>query len=154
MAHYWSKQKLSAYLKQRYAEQMSAFREFLGGRCCQCGSVEALVIDHVDPKNKSFNIAKHRGNGNLEAVFEELKKCQLLCGACNLEKTRKDLSAIAAGRSRSKLGPDGFTHGSQTGWMVKRCSCTLCFTAKREWHRARNAARRKPDGRGPYAERF
>lgn len=37
----------------------------------------------------------------------------------------------------------GWRHGTMYGWMKKKCSCDPCTTAKRSWHEARNASRRK-----------
>lgn len=63
--------------------------EILGGKCVKCGSTERLEFDHVDPKIKNEKI---RHGGSLfslkwEDVLEELKRCQLLCRPCHIEKT-------------------------------------------------------------------
>ena len=61
--------------------------EMLGGKCVSCGAIENLQFDHIDPTTKSFSIAKKY---ICKAVFEEIKKCQLLCYNCHLEKTAED----------------------------------------------------------------
>ena len=72
---------------------MNYFREILvermGGKCVECGSTETLEFDHIDPSTKSFNISGgyHKPR---EVLEEELSKCQLLCKACHIEKTKKD----------------------------------------------------------------
>lgn len=151
----WSKEERRKYMNDRYREQMDSFIQFLGGRCAKCGEVQGLNIDHVDPSAKSFDVGKLWGKGKLHLVFGELKKCQLLCDQCNRKKTDADLAGIARRKVVEKNGPDGFVHGTFYAWMQKKCPCEVCYSAKREWHRDRNAKRRKKSGgRGPYAERF
>ena len=36
----------------------------------------------------------------------------------------------------------GWTHGTQYGWMKKKCNCVECEQAKRIWHEERNSKRR------------
>lgn len=148
--HHWTKEKLSAYLKDRYGEQRRVFVAHLGGKCCKCNSMDGLIIDHVDPANKSFGISRLWGLDNIPMVFEELKKCQLLCSRCNLEKTRTDLSKISKDRNSIRI-PDGHTHGSVYGWMKRKCKCEMCLSAKRAWNDERNKKRRTGAG---YARRI
>lgn len=108
---------------------------FLGDKCVQCGSTEDLQFDHIKPEDKSFNIKDNLTPSN-EKVQEELKKCQLLCKACHIEKTAKENS--------------GFSHGTIYGWMKANCSCNECENAKKLWHEKRNKQRRVGNGRGPY----
>jgi len=109
--------------------------EFMGGRCVECGTTEDLHFDHVDPATKSFPIQGTMSPDN-PRHRAELDKCQLLCRPHHEAKTARERT--------------GFTHGTTTGWMKKKCDCDACATAKRAWHDARNAARRVNNGRGPY----
>lgn len=63
------KRRERAILRANHAAWQTALIAKYGERCANCGSVEALAIDHVLP------IA--RGGRS------ELENLQLLCGACN-----------------------------------------------------------------------
>ena len=62
--------------------------EFLGGKCIKCGydrCDRALGFHHRDPSKKDFQI----GSGapkSWSRIVKELKKCDLLCANCHLEK--------------------------------------------------------------------
>tara|TARA_B100001059_G_C17294102_1_gene314193 strand:+ start:42 stop:491 length:450 start_codon:yes stop_codon:yes gene_type:complete len=81
--------KHSEYFKKRYYEKLSESMEKLGGKCVKCGATERLEFDHIDPKNKSFEITRGLLMGDREKFQEELDKCQLLCYDCHLEKTKQ-----------------------------------------------------------------
>lgn len=54
------------------------------GPCAECGSWQALELDHIDPEQK----VEHRVWSWSEARrVEELKKCQVLCESCHAKKT-------------------------------------------------------------------
>ena len=97
------------------------------GPCVRCGSSEGLVeVDHVDPSEK----VSHRiWSGSAKRRESELAKCQVLCGACHLEKSRVDLSRIGTKPTR---------HGTTYAYKDKGCRCDLCVhayrTAKRRWN--------------------
>lgn len=61
----------------------------MGGRCQACGykaCVEALEFHHIDPSQKEIAFGKMRANPvGIAKVFEELKKCILLCANCHRE---------------------------------------------------------------------
>lgn len=63
--------------------------EKMGGKCIECGCMEALEFDHIDPSTKSFNIAAGYTKPK-EILLEEVAKCQLLCNKCHIEKTKKE----------------------------------------------------------------
>tara|TARA_R100000742_G_C4246344_1_gene65233 strand:- start:83 stop:778 length:696 start_codon:yes stop_codon:yes gene_type:complete len=86
---YWTdnKEKLVEYRTEWRHNRRKLCIEKLGGKCVQCGATERLQFDHIIPSEKSFNICY---SYNLEKVFEELDKCQLLCPKCHLEKTKDD----------------------------------------------------------------
>jgi 5-methylcytosine-specific restriction endonuclease McrA len=54
------------------------------GPCAQCGSDEALQIDHIDREKK----VDHRvWSWSKERREAELAKCQVLCGECHGKKS-------------------------------------------------------------------
>ena len=70
--------------KLRYEERKKVLVDMLGGKCVLCGSTEDLQFDHIDPKTKSFHITPQNSFKKNEP---EMKKCQLLCFPCHLNKT-------------------------------------------------------------------
>ena len=77
--------------------------EWVGGRgCAECGGVDRLELDHVNPSEK----VSHRLWSWRESRREaELSKCRLLCFGCHLEKSRRENSEahIGAGNGRARL---------------------------------------------------
>ncbi len=60
----------------------------LGNNCWMCGydkCVEALEFHHVDPSKKSFGLSVRECQYSWEKIFEEVKKCVLLCANCHRE---------------------------------------------------------------------
>lgn len=133
------------YLIDRYRTQRNDFIATLGDQCVKCGSTEALEMDHIDPKTKSFTISALWALKDLPMVYDELKKCQLLCEPCHREKSAREASERLEGTWR---------HGTQYGWQKKKCRCDECGPLWRKFNDDRNAERRRPDGRGPYRPRF
>ena len=86
------------YFRNYYHRRKQGYIDLLGGRCKICNGKENLEFDHIDANNKSFNISKFM-NYSKKKVEEELKKCQLLCHSCHLEKTRMNKESI---RNRAK----------------------------------------------------
>ena len=67
-------------------KQLHAIKTATG--CEICGyneSPSALQFDHLDPKEKKFNIG-HYINAPLK-LAEELKKCRVLCANCHMRHT-------------------------------------------------------------------
>ena len=83
------------WMRDRRAEAVAAF----GGRCRQCGSVERLQFDHIDPATKTTNAIWAMGKAKREA---ELAKCQLLCAACHAAKTRAEMRVLTAKRVETR----------------------------------------------------
>jgi hypothetical protein len=112
------------YHLERYHARMREFIEQLGGKCVQCGSVDELEIDHIDPATKEFTIASRWGLPD-EAMQKELSKCQLLCYDCHKEK------------SASARRVD--VHGTWGMYRRRGCRCDECRTFvnkyMREWKR-------------------
>lgn len=61
--------------------------------CRICGynlHASALDFDHINPVTKSFEIAKRVPNTTLKTLFNEIKKCQILCANCHRIKTYEE----------------------------------------------------------------
>lgn len=85
------KKQMNLYMKRRWKLRREIAVAFLGGRCANCGTVEALEFDHIDPTTKIKTIAKFSSASELK-FWAEVKKCQLLCESCHNEKTKLDFS--------------------------------------------------------------
>ena len=83
-----NKEQHNEIQRRKIKERKKLLVEMLGGKCESCGTTKNLQFDHIDPTTKSFSIAKKY---MCPIVFEEVKKCQLLCFNCHLEKTAEDL---------------------------------------------------------------
>lgn len=120
---------------RRYNKRMEEARSRLGGKCVRCGRIDGLQLDHIDPKNKSFTIAK-LWSIRKELFDIEVNKCQLLCEPCHDAKT-----LIDKGQVSGKV-----THGTLSSYRY--CKCDLCRKAKRDygrlpWVRERRNERRR-----------
>jgi len=120
------------YNRERYHRMRAWMHEILGGKCVQCQSVEGLEIDHRNPATKRYTVTDMWGYSK-ENVLKELKKCQLLCKPCHIEKTVIDL-----GNTRTPG-----THGTLSAYRY--CHCSKCRSVKseymRNWKRNRRAAK-------------
>lgn len=100
------------------------------GPCVQCGSVERLEVDHIDPTLKVRARDHAIWSYSAEHRAAELAKCQVLCHACHLEKTSARRRALVQ-------------HGTTTMYSVVGCRCDPCRTAKAAYQTAWRAARRR-----------
>ncbi len=62
------------------------------GPCARCGSDNRLTVDHIDPREKQYNICNIWGLSE-KCRTEELAKCQVLCASCHSLKTWEDIRA-------------------------------------------------------------
>lgn len=133
------KQAVREYHLNNWHRLRKQYLELLGNECVKCGSNEDLEFDHIDPTEKEYEI-KALTTRKRETILKELAKCQLLCKSCHLQKTIAERA--------------DFRHGTEYGWMKKKCSCAKCYEAKRAWHDKRNARRRlsSDSSRGPYSK--
>lgn len=112
------------YMLQRYHRRREAAVRKLGGKCAKCGSPSNLQFDHVNPKTKTFEVARI-GSYAEKTFWEEVSKCQLLCGRCHNIKTIQEKGLkVAKG-----------THGTVSSY--KYCHCQLCRTAINDHNQAR-----------------
>lgn len=121
---------MNDYMKKRYAKRRQIFIERLGGVCVKCQSSEDLQLDHIDSKQKLFNIAKFFSY-KLDIVLPEVDKCQLLCKPCHLEKTLVDKGHL----------PAKGTHGTLASYRY--CKCSLCKEVWNAWHSMYKKRRRE-----------
>lgn len=86
---------------------------------CLCGSTENLDVDHKDPTQK----VSHRiWSWSESRRLAELEKCQILCRACHLVKTKA--------YRRAKL-----KHGTRSMYSKGSCRCAECTFANAEYIR-------------------
>jgi hypothetical protein len=69
--------------------------KYKGGKCEICGynkCIGALQFHHIDENEKDFEIAAlyNRGHYDIEPIYKEIDKCQLLCANCHAEKHFRD----------------------------------------------------------------
>ena len=120
-----SQEGKNKYLRQlRTKRRKFAYNSF-GGKCNKCGSEEWLQFDHIDPKTKLYSIGEIWGTKE-EIFIEELKKCQLLCQKCHIEKNKKE---IKDGVYRTT--PPAKHGGMRMYWKYK-CRCDLCRKFKHQ----------------------
>lgn len=81
--------------QREYQRQWVAKRRakwFTDKSCVNCGSVENLRLDHIDPKLK----VNHRiWSWSWKKIEEEVVKCQVLCEGCHKDKTKKNYENYA-----------------------------------------------------------
>lgn len=73
------------YYQNNRARRKQICLDIMGGKCQMCGydaNAKALEFHHIHPKEKSFAISDYTLKG-LDILFEELRKCTLLCANCH-----------------------------------------------------------------------
>ena len=118
------------YFAVRYKKRRLMVVKFLGGKCNKCNCTENLQVDHIDYKNKTFGIDQ-LWKASEKRFWEEVKKCQLLCKNCHIEKTILERgNKLARG-----------THGTLSS--LRYCKCNLCKEAKSKWMREYSKTHRR-----------
>lgn len=112
--------------ERRALNKLYALSKF-GNKCIKCNSKNKLQFDHVNRNNKSIEISDMFAHSR-EKLDKELKKCQLLCEDCHIEKTFIDMGYRK--------------HGTLRGYRNKKCRCNLC---KKAWenYKVLHAQRRR-----------
>lgn len=82
---------MNDYMKRRWKRRRKEAIIFLGGCCKRCNSKKNLEFDHIDRRTKLYTIAAASSFSNAR-FWTEVKKCQLLCGICHKQKTKKEIS--------------------------------------------------------------
>lgn len=87
-----------SYQKNRALTRKLDLIKQAGGACTICGykkNVAALVFHHKDPSKKDFPLdARTIGNGSLELIDNEFKKCILMCHNCHSEHHHPSLDGL------------------------------------------------------------
>lgn len=81
---HWN-QEVHRRQKQKFIDYLNQYRS--GVKCEKCGYDKGfwgLAFHHRDPSVKEFSIEKNRGK-RLEALKQELDKCDVLCHNCHAE---------------------------------------------------------------------
>jgi hypothetical protein len=114
-----------AYNTEKCRRRKKLVNQILGGRCVACGTTSRrLDADHIDPKTRSFVISDGLTKRWFD-ILEELKKCQLLCRPCHIDKTLRNGDG---GKFAVRCG---------TEWSYRcGCRCKDCVDAAREYRRA------------------
>lgn len=104
------KEHRKSYMKQHYAQYGDEYRMRAKARrlhirnelhvkmrtymsdkaCIDCGETDFRVLefDHVDPKSKSFGIARAVTDGyKWEKILKEISKCEVVCANCHKKRT-------------------------------------------------------------------
>ena len=113
---------LKAYQREWRRKRRQDWIDSQGGKCVQCGSPDALEIDHIDRSTKEYNITEI-WNRSQTIRDNELAKCQLLCTPCHQHKTnievdkklnptRMDFPKEVIDLIRSEYAKGGCTHRS------------------------------------------
>lgn len=79
----------TAYMRQKYQEKKDEIQELKSQySCAKCGDTRGYVLDfhHIDPTEKEDSIARMISNNyELNKVYDEIKKCVVLCANCHRE---------------------------------------------------------------------
>jgi 5-methylcytosine-specific restriction endonuclease McrA len=94
---------MNKYMKARYKARREYILESLGNKCNQCGSLENLEIDHINPLIKKISFSKN-WNTKIDLINNELKGCQILCKSCHDKKSLVDGSQFKNKVRGEKVG--------------------------------------------------
>lgn len=123
-----SNEYMAQYMALRRARRRQELIVLLGGQCVRCGTIELLDFDHVVPKSQSFRISGRGLDKPWPILLAEVAKCQLLCRPCHKAKS-KECGETGGGWNKID-GPEGFQHGTESGYMRGRCRCEPCRKAR------------------------
>ena len=95
------KDRLAAERKRKYEERKSRkarryywLNKYKTSKGCEdCGynsHAVALDFDHINPREKSFNISARVDLSTVKTIINEVRKCRVLCANCHRIKTLKD----------------------------------------------------------------
>ena len=80
----------NGYMKEKYREKKLEIQDLKQGlKCAKCGYDRcgaALDFHHINPDEKDERIAQMISNRySLDKIYEEIKKCVVLCANCHRE---------------------------------------------------------------------
>ena len=94
-----------SYKKENRQSNITAIRhaikkrliEYKGGKCEKCGynkCIWALQFHHINPEEKDFDLSEKYNNGirDMNLLYKEADKCQLLCANCHFEAHEEEFS--------------------------------------------------------------
>jgi hypothetical protein len=97
-------------IRRKYNREWVAKRRaeyFKGKVCAACESMKDLQLDHIDPAEKISHSIWSWSSSRREI---ELRKCQVLCERCHMEKTMGEKCSASHGDSLYRKG----------------CRCEIC----------------------------
>lgn len=118
------------YMREYRTKRRILAYEMLGNKCSVCGRNENLHFDHINPKDKTNEIASML-TSKIEDLLLELKKCQLLCVKCHYEKSIKSGDYLQ-NRKEWQHGVSGYTN--------HHCRCEICRSAQSKYKASRRVA--------------
>jgi hypothetical protein len=139
---------MAKYMAARRASRRATLIKQLGGHCVRCATTEDLQFDHIVPGSQAFRISGKGLDKPWSVIQAEVVKCQLLCDPCHRAKS-KECGETGGGWNKID-GPDGFRHGTESGYMRGGCRCDDCSQAR---HDARIARGELKGSRGRYKTR-
>ena len=85
--HLAQKEKAKEWRNKRSKERREMLNEIKVRAGCEIcgfkGHPAALDFDHLYPESKGFDISKRYVFSNIDRLFEEIKKCRVLCANCH-----------------------------------------------------------------------
>jgi 5-methylcytosine-specific restriction endonuclease McrA len=117
------------YIREYRLKRKTLAIEMLGGKCSRCGTIENLHFDHINPQEKTNEIAS-MFTSKIEDFILEVRKCQLLCNKCHYEKSIKNGDYL--------INRKEWSHGV-SGYTNHHCRCDICKEAQSKY----KAKRRK-----------
>ena len=95
--------------RRAFRDEISAIK--LAAQCVDCTEVfydpGQLEFDHRDPDTKLFKVSAGVRNYGRATVLAEIEKCDVVCNACHVERTKARGQYVEAGRKGGKV-----THAS------------------------------------------
>jgi len=77
------KDRINELRKEREKNIRIKMIEYLGGKCCKCGTKYNLSFVHQNPHDKKASISKMiKENKPIIEIYEEVQKCDLYCEKC------------------------------------------------------------------------
>ncbi len=94
-----NKERLKPTKKKNETKYLNKKREIIithlrRNPCVDCGEQDIVVLefDHRDPTTKVANIANLISGGTIQALKEEIVKCEVRCANCHRRKTAKQFN--------------------------------------------------------------
>lgn len=113
----------SEWRKTYYEKRINFYKNYLGGVCKHCGTIDNLEFDHIISSDKQFTITS-KYDANWKILKPELDKCQLLCQSCHVIKSQNEGDTKPAAK-----------HGTLGMHRHNGCRCDLCKEAKNKYMR-------------------